>query len=125
MPVPDFFFVDESYKLDDHNGRETLVNDRSELLEPGDVQAPERQEPSSTLAAPHDSVPVRVNCPTELRASLIVTNFQLPWLRTPSPSRLKRRRMNDGQIRRILSQIDGPTLIFCRSPEQSPDRVTQ
>ncbi len=115
MPVPDFFFVDEFYKLDDHNGRETLVNDRSELLNRAMYRL-QKTGAQFYLAAPMIQSLSEL-LPTELRASLIVTNFSTVAADT-IPVTAETEEDERRQIRRILSQIDGPTLIFCRSPNR-------
>lgn len=115
MPTPDFFFVDEFYKLDDHNGREAFVNDRSELLN----RAMYRLRKSGAqfyLAAPMIQSLSEL-LPSELRASLIVTNFSTVAADTISVT-AETEEDERREIRRILSQVDGPTLIFCRSPNR-------
>lgn len=115
MPAPDFFFVDEFYKLDDHNGRETLVNDRSELLNRAMYRL-QKTGAQFYLAAPMIQSLSEL-LPTELRASLIVTNFSTVAADT-IPVTAETEEEERQEIRRILSQVDGPTLIFCRSPNR-------
>lgn len=115
MPVPDFFFVDEFYKLDDHNGREKLVNDRSELLNRAMYRL-RKTGAQFYLAAPMIQSLSEL-LPAELRASLIVTNFSTVAADT-IPVTAETEEDERREIRRILSEVDGPTLIFCRSPNR-------
>lgn len=115
MPKPDFFFVDEFYKLDDHNGRETLVNDRSELLNRAMYRL-RKTGAQFYLAAPMIQSLSEL-LPAELRASLIVTNFSTVAADT-IPVTAETEEEERREIGRILAQVDGPTLIFCRSPNR-------
>ncbi len=108
MPTPDFFFIDEFYKLDDATDRSELLNHALYRLRKTGAQF--------YLAAPMIQA-LSEELPAELRASLIVTDFA-----TVAADTIAVRADTDEEerreIKRILSEVDGPTLVFCKSPNR-------
>jgi hypothetical protein len=109
MPTPDLFFVDEFYKLNDISTRADLLNKAIYRLMKTGAQyylaAPSIQELSRFLSA-------------ELRAGLFVTDYATVAADTYriSPRSNDERRT---EIQRILKEVDGPTLIYCKSPHRA------
>ncbi|MEW1820881.1 DEAD/DEAH box helicase [Arthrobacter sp. NPDC080031] len=109
MPTPDLFFIDEFYKLNDTSTRADLLNQAIYRLMKTGAQyylaAPSIQELSGFL-------------PTELRANLFVTDYATVAADTYriSPKSNEQRRT---EIQRILREVGGPTLIYCKSPHRA------
>ncbi|POH74671.1 DEAD/DEAH box helicase [Arthrobacter glacialis] len=108
-PNPDLFFVDEFYKSNDQSVRADLLNQAIYRLMKTGAQyyfaAPTIQELSAFL-------------PQDLRAALIVTDYSTVAADTYriNPRSNEERR---AEIQRILKEIDGPTLIYCKSPHRA------
>lgn len=120
MPTPDLFFIDEFYKLDDHNSGKTVVNDRSELLNTAMYRL-RRTGAQFYLAAPVIQALSEL-LPAELRASLIVTDYSTVAADV-IPVEAETAEDERAEIKRILAEVDGPTLIYCRSPKRVRDVV--
>lgn len=108
MPAPDLFFIDEFYKLDESTDRSELLNHALYRLRKTGAQF--------YLAAPVIQA-LSGDLPSELRANLIVTDYATVAADT-IPVSADTDEEEREQIKRILSEVDGPTLIYCKSPNR-------
>lgn len=109
MPEPDFFFVDEFYKLNDQSVRSELLNQAVYRLMKTNAQF--------YLAAPIIGA-LSSALPTDLRANLMMTDYATVAADTfkVKAKHNKNDTARRAEIQRIIKENDGPTLIYCQSP---------
>lgn len=114
MPQPDFFFIDEFYKLDDANADEVLSG-RSALLNQA-IRQLMKTRAQFYMAGPSIAA-LDTLLPSTIQAAFIRTDYA-----TVVADTIKLSASNDeerrSEILRVLGETDESTLIYCRSPRR-------
>lgn len=116
MPVVDFFFIDEFYKLAERNERGDKLSTRAALLNQAlaELIATGAQY---YMAGPSISS-IDTLLPPNMQAAFFSTDYA-----TVAVDTISHRPKNDDQRRRLLAAIlagdDEPTLVYCQSPQKA------
>lgn len=108
MPVPDLFFIDEFYKLNDFGSRSVLLNQAIyRLMQTGS---------QFYMAAPSIDALSRL-LPIPVQTSLVITDYATVAADTETV-KAKNDTERRAAIKSILEKADGPALIYCQSPQR-------